>query len=82
MDSVHDEQKAGGEKSGWILETERLYLREMGQEEVCSIIRDSNTASQNVAKRNGMALRGQFTKRYYGTDMPHLFFSVKRGERQ
>lgn len=50
--------------------------------EVFSIIRDTNIPSQNVAKRNGMALRGQFIKHYYGMDMPHLIFSVKRDLQQ
>lgn len=46
--------------------------------EVYSIIRDSNLPSQRVAARNGMAVRGSFVKRYYGVDMPHLVFSVRR----
>lgn len=46
--------------------------------EVYSIIRDTNTASQNVALRNGMVIMDQFTKHYYGIDMPHLVFCVKR----
>lgn len=46
--------------------------------EVFSIIRDNNIASQNVAKRNGMSICNQFTKHYYGMDMPHLVFSIKR----
>ena len=50
--------------------------------EVFSIIRDTNIPSQNVAKRNGMVLRGQFIKHYYGMDMPHLIFSVKRDLQQ
>lgn len=50
-------------------------------EEVFSIIRDNNIASQNVAVRNGMTVCGKFTKHYYGMDMPHLVFSVKREER-
>lgn len=50
----------------------------LNADEVFSIIRDTNTASQTVAKRNGMAVRGVFTKHYYGVDMPHLVFSVKR----
>lgn len=49
----------------------------LGVEEVYSIIRDNNFASQRVAKRNGMELCGQFTKHYYGQDMPHLVFSVR-----
>ena len=50
--------------------------------EVYSIIRDDNIASQNVARRNGMALCGQFTKHYYGIDMPHLIFCVKNPHAQ
>jgi len=46
--------------------------------EVFSIIRDTNTASQNVAKRNGMALVDKFIKNCRNVDMPHLLFSVKR----
>lgn len=47
-------------------------------QEVYSIIRDNNTASQNVAKRNGMTIVDSFVKQYRGFDMPHLVFSVKR----
>ncbi|WP_343208594.1 GNAT family N-acetyltransferase [Anaerolentibacter hominis] len=47
-------------------------------DEVCSIIRDTNLASQNVAKRNGMSLKGTFVKHYYGVDMPHHVYSVRR----
>lgn len=47
-------------------------------EEVYSIIRDSNVASQQVAKRNGMIQRDVFVKHYRGVDMPHYVFSVKR----
>ncbi|MGN0994416.1 MAG: GNAT family N-acetyltransferase [Butyricicoccus sp.] len=50
----------------------------LGADEVFSIIRDNNYASQNVARRNGMAVRGAFVKHYYGMDMPHLIFSVRR----
>lgn len=52
---------------------EKLHI-----EEVYSIIRDNNIPSQNVAIRNGMAVCGGFTKHYYGIDMPHLVYSVKR----
>ena len=41
-------------------------------EEVCSIIRDTNTASQNVAIRNGMAIVDTWTKHYRGVDMLHF----------
>ena len=50
----------------------------LSADEVFSIIRDTNIASQNVAKRNGMTVCFEFVKHYYGIDMPHLVFSVKR----
>ncbi|HCC34861.1 MAG TPA: GNAT family N-acetyltransferase [Ruminococcaceae bacterium] len=50
----------------------------LGADEVFSLIRDTNTASQNVAKRNGMSVRGTYIKHYRGIDMPHLIFSVRR----
>lgn len=55
---------------------------ELGADEVFSIIRDTNIASQNVAKRNGMSVRGSFVKHYYATDMPHYIFSIKSCEAQ
>lgn len=39
--------------------------------EVCSIIRDTNVASQNVAVRNGMTISDIGIKHYKGIDMPH-----------
>lgn len=47
-------------------------------DEIYSIVRDTNKASIAVAKRNGMTARGVFTKHYYGMDMPHLIFSMRR----
>lgn len=47
-------------------------------DEVCSIIRDTNTASQNVALRNGMTVVDKWIKHYRGVDMPHYLYSVKR----
>ena len=41
------------------------------EEEVCTIIRDINTASQRVAVRNGMTKKDSWTKHYKGVDMPH-----------
>ena len=52
----------------------------LGAEEVFSIIRDNNLPSQRVALRNGMTLRGRLVKHYYGLEMPHLVFSVRREE--
>lgn len=53
-------------------------FEKLNADEVFSIIRDSNTASQNVAKRNGMLIADTFIKHYRGIDMPHYLFSVKR----
>lgn len=57
-------------------------FKKLGAEEVFSIIRDSNIASQNVAKRNGMIRRGAFIKYYRGVSMPHYIFSVKRRDEE
>ena len=54
-------------------------FRSLGMAEVFSIIRDSNLPSQRVALRCGMSLRGSFVKHYYGMDMLHYVFSVRRG---
>ena len=40
-------------------------------DEVCSIIRDTNIASQKVAIRNGMIVKDSWVKHYRGIDMPH-----------
>lgn len=50
-------------------------------EEVCSIIRDTNTASQRVALRNGMTRTDTWTKHYKGVDMPHYRYVVRRDGR-
>lgn len=50
----------------------------LGANEVCSIIRDSNTASQNVAIRNGMTMADTWTKHYRGVDMPHYRYVIHR----
>lgn len=55
----------------WALET-------LGVDEVFSIIRENNAASRRVAERNGMTVKGAFTKHYHGVDMPHLVYSVSR----
>lgn len=51
----------------------------LGFPEITSIIRENNLPSQHVALRCGMSVRGSFVKHYYGMDMLHLVFSVKRG---
>ncbi len=48
--------------------------------EVFSIIRDTNLASQRVAKRNAMTVRGRFIRHYDWMAMPHLVYSIKREE--
>lgn len=47
-------------------------------DEVCSIIRDTNVASQKVALRNGMVAEDSWTKHYRGVDMPHDRYVVYR----
>ena len=49
----------------------------LNAEEVFSIIRDTNVASQNVANRIGMTIKDRFIKHYRGIDMPHFLFSIK-----
>lgn len=46
--------------------------------EVCSIIRDTNVASQNVAVRNNMVVVDCWTKHYRGVAMPHNRYVVTR----
>lgn len=50
-------------------------------DKVFSIIRDTNQASQAVARRNGMTIVGQCVKHYYGMDMPHLVFAVSAAKK-
>lgn len=53
-------------------------FEELKADEVFSIIRDNNLSSQRVAERNGMTICGKLTKHYYGIDMPHLVFHVRK----
>lgn len=46
--------------------------------EVCSIIRDTNVASQNVAIRNDMIAMDSWTKHYRGVDMLHYRYVAIR----
>ena len=55
-------------------------FNELDAGEVFSLIRDTNRASQNVAKRNGMSIRREYIKHYRGIDMPHYVFSVRADE--
>lgn len=47
---------------------------------LCSIIRDTNIASQRVALRLGMTRTGTIVKHYRGIDMPHYLFRIDRPE--
>ena len=58
----------------------RYAFEQLGAEEVCSIIRDTNRASQRVALRNGMKPVDVWTKHYRGVDMPHIRYAVRRTE--
>ena len=53
----------------------------LDMDEPFSIIRDTNQASIQVAKRNGMSLKGNLVKHYYHCDMPHLVYSVEREQK-
>ncbi len=50
----------------------------LGAKEVCSIIRDTNIASQNVAVKNGMTVVDSWIKHYRGVDMPHDRYAAYR----
>ncbi|MEG1683520.1 MAG: GNAT family N-acetyltransferase [Oscillospiraceae bacterium] len=52
----------------------------LGVGEVFSIIRDTNIASQKVARRNGMERKDTLVKHYRGVEMPHYVFSIKRAK--
>ena len=52
----------------------------LNENEVFSIIRDTNTASQNVAVRNGMIQMDSWIKHYRGVDMLHYRYVVSRIE--
>ena len=53
-------------------------FKNLGAEEVCSIIRDGNIASQKVAERNGMTRFDSGIKYYKGVYMPHSRYIAKR----
>lgn len=70
--------------NGYATEAARACMeyafRELNAAEVCSIIRDTNTASQRVALRNGMTLADSWIKHYRGVDMPHFRYLITRDE--
>ncbi|MDD6481853.1 MAG: GNAT family N-acetyltransferase [Lachnospiraceae bacterium] len=56
----------------------KYAFEELNAMEVCSIIRDTNIASQNVAARNEMTIKDRWIKHYRGVDMPHYRYVVER----
>lgn len=60
------------------LACKRYAFETLDAGEVCSIIRDTNTASQKVAVRLGMTVRDSWVKHYRGIDMPHDRYAVLR----
>lgn len=46
--------------------------------EVCSIIRDTNIASQKVATNNGMIKKDTWIKHYKDVDMPHYRYVINQ----
>ena len=58
--------------------SENSTVQPLGAEEVSSIIRDTNQASQRVALRNGMKPVDTWTKHYRGVDMPHIRYAVRK----
>lgn len=50
-------------------------------DKVYSIIRDTNLASKQVAMRCGMSQVDNFTKFYYGVEMPHEIYCIENNKR-
>lgn len=50
----------------------------MGIDEVAFQIRDSNIASQKVAESLGACREGAYIRHYYGEDMPHYIYVVRK----
>lgn len=59
-------------------ECKKYAFEVLNANEVCSIIRDTNVASQNVAVRNNMVAMDSWTKHYRGVDMPHYRYVATR----
>ncbi len=55
----------------------KYAFEKLNAKSVYSIIRESNIASQNVAKRMGMEKTSEVMKHYYNKDMLHYVFEVK-----
>ena len=59
-----------------VLACKEYAFKHLNTYEIFSIIRETNIASQNVARKNGMFLTGRCIKNFHGKDMPHYIFSV------
>ena len=55
-------------------------FQKLNADEVCSIIRDINIASQNVALRNGMQIKDDWIKHYRGVEMPHNRYIISKNQ--
>ncbi len=58
----------------------KFAFETLGFDEVYSIIRDNNIASQKVAIRIGMKKTGEIVKFYYNVHMPHTIYRISRDE--
>lgn len=56
----------------------KYAFEKLNADEVCSIIRDTNISSQNVASRNGMIKKDTLIKHYKGVDMPHFRYVANK----
>lgn len=56
----------------------KYAFERLNADEVCSIIRNTNIASQNVALGNGMIKTDTWIKHYRGVEMPHDRFIIQR----
>ncbi len=56
----------------------KYAFEKLNADRIYSIIRESNVASQNVAKRTGMKKTSEVMKHYYNKDILHYIFEVKK----
>lgn len=56
----------------------KLAFETLHADEITSIIRDTNLASQKIALAKGMKLGQTFIKHYQDIDLPHIVFSITR----
>jgi RimJ/RimL family protein N-acetyltransferase len=59
----------------------RYAFETLNADNVYSIIRTNNSASQRVAQRNGMKIVAETTKHYYNMEMPHYVYGIARDTR-